>query len=149
MPLLDQDDELTLNTSATIRGQAFTATAIGGRQKGVVGQPRDWGAGEPVFGYVAVTPAAAFNPTTSATIDLVGADDAALTTNQVILSTRTIPVASLLAGKSFGLPALSSGTRRAILGCRVTANGGAATTGALVIGLVQADARPADGFINW
>src|SRR3954469_7138876 len=149
MPLLDQDDELTLNTSATIRGQAFTAPAIGGRQKGVVGQPRDWGAGEPVFGYVAVTPAAAFNPTTSATIDLVAADDAALTTNQVILSTRTIPVASLLAGRSFGLPALASGTRRAILGCRVTANGGAATTGALVIGLVQQDARPADGFVNW
>jgi hypothetical protein len=149
MPLLDQDDEFTLNQSATVKGQLFTATAIGARQKGVVGQPRDWGAGEPVFAYFAVTPAAAFNPTTSATVDIVAADDAALTTNAVVLSTRTVLTAALLASRSFGLPALSTGTRRAILGARVTANGGAATTGALVIGLVHADARPADGFVNW
>jgi hypothetical protein len=146
--LLDMDDELTLNTSATIRGQAFTATAIGGRQKGVVGQPRDWGGGEPIFAYFIVTPAANFNPTTSATVDIVAADDAALATNAVVLSTRTVLTAQLLAGRIFGMPALASGTRRAILGARVTANGGAATTGALVIGLVAQNARVQDGFVN-
>src|SRR3954464_14811887 len=116
--LLDLDDELTLNQGATaaLKGQLVTATAIGGRQKGVVGQPRDWGAGEPVFAYFAVTPAANFNPTTSATVDIVAADDAALSTNAVVLATRTVLVASLLAGRIFGLPALASGTRRAILG---------------------------------
>jgi hypothetical protein len=149
MPLLDMDDEFTLNQSATVKGQLVTATAIGTRQKGVVGQPRDWGAGEPVFGYFAVTPAAASNPTTSMTVDIVAADDAALTTNAVVLSTRTVLTAALLAGRSFGMPALSTGTRRAILGCRFTPNGGNATTGAYVCGLVQADARPADGFVNW
>lgn len=146
--ILDQDDEFTLNQSATIKGQLVTATAIGGRQKGVVGQPRDWGGGEPIFAYFAVTPAAASNPTTSMTVDIVGADDAALSANQVILSTRTVLTAALLAGRIFGMPALSSGTRRAILGCRFTANGGAATTGAYVCGLVAQNARVQDGFVN-
>jgi hypothetical protein len=146
--LLDQDDELTLNQGATTKGQLFTATAIGLRQKGVVGQPRDWGAGEPIFAYFFVTPAANFNPTTSATVDIVAADDAALATNAVVLSTRTVLTAQLLAGRIFGMPALASGTRRAILGARVTANGGAATTGALVIGLVAQNARVQDGFVN-
>lgn len=149
MPLLDQDDEFTLNQSATVKGQLVTATAIGGRQKGVVGQPRDWGAGEPVFAYFAVTNAAASNPTTSMTVDIVAADDAALTTNAVVLATRTVLTAALLAGRSFGIGALAAGTRRAILGCRFTPNGGNATTGAYVCGLVQADARPADGFVSW
>lgn len=146
--ILDQDDELTLNQSSTIKGQLVTATAIGGRQKGVVGQPRDWGAGEPIFAYFAVTPAAASNPTTSMTVDIVSADDAALATNAVVLSTRTVLTAALLAGRIFGMPALASGTRRAILGCRFTANGGAATTGAYVCGLVAQNARVQDGFLN-
>lgn len=146
--LLDMDDELTLNQSATIKGQLVTATAIGLRQKGVVGQPRDWGAGEPVFAYFAVTPAANSNPTTSMTVDIVAADDAGLTTNQAILSTRTVLTAQLLAGRLFGMPALSAGFRRAILGCRFTANGGAATTGAYVCGLVAQNARVQDGFLN-
>jgi hypothetical protein len=146
--LLDMDDEFTLNQSATTKGQLVTATAIGGRQKGVVGQPRDWGAGEPVFAYFAVTPAANSNPTTSMTVDIVAADDAALATNAVVLSTRTVVTASLLAGRIFGMPALASGTRRAILGCRFTANGGAATTGAYVCGLVAQNARVQDGFLN-
>jgi hypothetical protein len=139
---------LNQGPTAALKGQLFTATAIGGRQKGVVGQPRDWGAGEPIFAYFIVTPAANFNPVTSATVDIVAADDAALATNAVVLSTRTVLTAALLAGRIFGLPALASGTRRAILGSRVTANGGAATTGALVIGLVAQNARVQDGFIN-
>jgi hypothetical protein len=148
--LLDLDDELTLNQGATaaLKGQLVTATAIGGRQKGVVGQPRDWGAGEPIFAYFAVTPAANSNPTTSRTVDIVAADDAALTTNQAILSTRTVVTAQLLAGRLFGMPALSAGFRRAILGCRFTPNGGAATTGAYVCGLVAQNARVQDGFLN-
>jgi hypothetical protein len=146
--ILDMDDEFTLNQSATIKGQLVTATAIGGRQKGVVGTPRDWGAGEPVFAYFAVTPAAASNPTTSMTVDIVAADDAALSTNAVVLSTRTVLTAALLAGRIFGMPALASGTRRAILGCRFTPNGGNATTGAYVCGLVLQNARVQDGFVN-
>lgn len=146
--LLDMDDEFTLNQSATTKGQLVTATAIGGRQKGVVGQPRDWGAGEPIFAYFAVTPAANSNPTTSMTVDIVAADDAALTTNQAILSTRTVVTAQLLAGRLFGMPALLAGFRRAILGCRFTANGGAATTGAYVCGLVAQNARVQDGFLS-
>jgi hypothetical protein len=66
-----------------------------------------------------------------------------------VLSTRTQAVATLLAGRSFGMPSLQAGFRRAILGCRFTPNGGAATTGAYVCGLVRKDARPQDGFINW
>lgn len=149
MPILDMDDEFTLNQSATIKGQLVTATAIGGRQKGVVGAPRDWGAGNPRFAYFAVTPAANSNPTTSVTVDLVASDDAALSTNAVVLSTRTVLTAALLAGRSFGMPSLQAGFRRAILGCRFTMNGGAATTGAYVCGLVRTNARPQDGFINW
>ena len=146
--LLDMDDEFTLNQSPTIKGQLVTAQAIGGRQKGVVGQPRDWGAGEPVWAYFAVTPAANSNPTTSMTVDIIGADDAALATNPVVLSTRTVLTASLLAGRIFGMPALSSGSRKAILGCKFTPNGGNATTGAYVCGLVLQNARVQDGFLN-
>lgn len=149
MPILDQDDEFSLNQGATTKGQLVTATAIGGRQKGVVAQPRDWGAGNPRFAYFAVTPAANSNPTTSMTVDIVAADDAALATNAVVLSTRTVLTAALLAGRSFGLPSLQAGFRRAILGCRFTPNGGNATTGAYVCGLVRTNARPQDGFINW
>lgn len=149
MPLIDFDDQLTLDQSSTVKGQLVTATAIGGRQKGVVGQPRDWGSGESVFAFFAVTNAAPSNPTTSMTVDIVGADDAALATNAVVLSTRTVLTAALLAGRSFGMPNLQAGNRRAILGCRFTPNGGNATTGAYVVGLVQQDARPADGFVSW
>jgi len=144
---LDFDDELTLNQSATVKGQLVTATAIGGRQKDAL-KARDWGAGEPVFAYFAVTPAAASNPTTSMTVDIVAADDAGLTTNAVVLSTRTVLTAALLAGTIFGMPALSAGTRRRFLGCRFTPNGGNATTGAYVCGLVMTDARVQDGFVN-
>lgn len=149
MPILDQDDEFTLNQNATTKGQLVTVTAIGGRQKGVVAQPRDWGAGNPRFAYFAVTPAAASNPGTSMTVDIVAADDIALSVNSVVLSTRTQAVATLLAGRSFGMPSLQAGFRRAILGCRFTVTGVAATTGAYVCGLVRANARPQDGFISW
>src|SRR5947209_5286378 len=102
LPLLDMDDEFNLNQSATLKGQLVTATAVLGRIKdaqagwpgpaaavatfGTAAAPlvfrrRDWAAGELVVPYFAVTPAAAFNPTTSAQVDIIAADNADLVTS--------------------------------------------------------------------
>jgi len=137
--LLDQDNEFT-----TVGGQAVTAAAIGTRVEDG-GQPVDWGSGEEIHPYARVTGTAASNPTTSMTIDIVGADNAALTTNPVVLSTVTVLTAALAANSLHRMPALLPGTSKRYLGAKFTPNGGNATTGAYVVGLVDRLGRPCDG----
>jgi hypothetical protein len=137
--ILDYDDELT-----TAAGQAVTATAIGTKVKDA-GAARDWGAGESVTPYARVTATAASNPTTSMQIDFIGADNAALTTNPVVLSTKTILAAALLASSVHSFPPLLAGSNKRYFGVKFTPVGGNATTGAFVAGLVDRTARPQDG----
>jgi hypothetical protein len=139
MPILDYDDELT-----TAGGQAVTAAAIGTRVKDG-GAAKDWGSGEELYAYARVTGDAASNPTTSMTIDIVGADNAALTTNPVVLATATVPVAALTANSLHRLGCLKGGSNKRYLGVRFTPNGGDATTGKIKVGLIPESARPQDG----
>ena len=140
--LLDRDDEFTTDQSGTLKGQLVTATAIGTRQK-YSANARDWASGEVVTPYVKVTDVAAFNPGTSCVVTIEGADDVGLTSNAVVLSTKTL-TGTQAAGTIFHMPALTPGTRKKFLGCRFTVTGNA-TTGALICGLVDKDARTQDG----
>jgi len=141
--ILDYDNELTSNQSATLQGQLVTATAIGGK---VIdgGTSKDWGAGETLVPYFKVTGAAASNPTTSMTVSIETSDAVGITSSTV-LSTVTVLAASLTAGSIHAMPPLKAGAKGRYLGCRFTPNGGSATTGALVVGFVDKDGRPQNG----
>jgi hypothetical protein len=142
--ILDYDNELTSRSGTTSAdGQAVTATAIGG--KVIDGKAaKDWGSGEALVPYFKVTSKAASNPTTSMTVTIEGADNAALSTNAVVLSTRTVLTAALTAGAIFRMPPLQPGVSKQFVGCRFTPNGGSATTGEYVVGFLSdnADASP-------
>jgi hypothetical protein len=138
MAILDYDDELS-----TAGGQAITAAAICGRVKDG-GVARDWAAGEPVFPFMRVTGTAAFNPTTSATVEILAADDALLTENPVVLSTKSILAAALGANTLHPLPALLPGFKKRYLGAKVTPVGGDATTGKVIVGFIEQSARSAN-----
>jgi hypothetical protein len=139
--ILDYDNEFT-----TAAGQAVTAAAIGTKLTDAgSGYTRDWGAGEAVAAYARVTGAAASNPTTSMTIDIIAADNTALTTNPVVLATVTVLAAALTANSVHQVGVLKSGANKRYLGCKFTPNGGNATTGSFVCGLVPAEGRPQNG----
>lgn len=133
--ILDYDDEFT-----TSGGQAVTAAAIGTKVKDAT-NARDWGAGQEIAAYARVTSTAASNPTTSMTIDVIGADNAALTTNPVVLATITVLAAALTANSVHNVGVLKAGAKKQYLGCKFTPNGGDATTGKFVCGLVGEGAR--------
>lgn len=135
--IVDQGDEFT-----TAGGEAFTAAALGTGNVFDAGNAVDWGAGEPLYPYVRVTHDAAFNPTTSATFEIIAADNAALSSNPVTLSTRTVLTASLTADSLHQMPPLLSGSSKRYLGFKCTPNGGNATTGKLIAGLVDKNGRP-------
>lgn len=138
-PILDYDDEMT-----TAGGQAVTAAAIGTRVKDGLGA-KDWGAGEELVPYARVTGTAASNPTTSMTIEIIGADNAALTTNPVTLSSVTKLTAALTANSLHAMPPLAAGSKKRYLGCKFTPNGGSATTGYWKVGFIPRRGRPQDG----
>jgi len=136
--ILDFVDEFT-----TSGGQAVTADAIGTKVKDAgVGYTRDLGRGEPIYPYARITSDAASNPTTSETVDIVGADNAALTSNVVVLSTVTILAADALASTVHQMPPLKGGVQKRYHGCRFVNAGGAPTTGKWIVGLVEKSARP-------
>ncbi|MDB6151461.1 MAG: hypothetical protein JWQ44_2909 [Chthoniobacter sp.] len=119
--------------------QAITATAIsqnvinwgltGVMYGDATNTLRDLGAGGEVPCLVQVVET--FAGLTTLTITLETADDAALTTNAVVLaSSAAIPVASLKAGyKPGGLRFMPSGTMKQYYGLRYTVGGTNATAG--------------------
>ncbi len=139
MPVLDYDDEFT-----TKDGQAVTAAAIGTKVKDG-GAAKDWGAGEPLVPYARITDTADSNPTTSMTIDIIASSTVDLTGTAVVLSTITVLKAALLKNTLHKMPPLAPGTSRRYLGAKFTPNGGDATTGKYVCGLIEKNARPQDG----
>jgi hypothetical protein len=135
--ILDFMDEFT-----TSGGQAVTADAIGTKVKDAgSGYTRDLGRGEPIYPYIRIS-AAASNPTTGETVDIVGADDAALTTNVVVLSSVYLLAAVLLENTVHAMPPLKGGVQKRYHGCRFVNTGGAPSTGKWTVGLVDKSARP-------
>ncbi len=134
--ILDYDDEFT-----TAGGQAVTEAAIGTKVKDALAA-RDWGSGTSVAAYARVTSAAASNPATSMTIDIIGADNAALDSNPVVLATTTVLAAALTASSLHRIGILKAGSSKRYLGCKFTPNGGNASTGKFICSLVQDGARP-------
>lgn len=142
-PILDYDNEFT-----TAGGQAVTADAIGTRVINAV-NAKDWGAGEPVIPYVRITSDAAANPTTGETVDIVGADNAALTTNPVVLSTTYILAAALTANSLHKMPPLAPGSNKQYLGCRFVNTGGAPSTGKWKVGLLPGQSGRVQDGLNY
>jgi hypothetical protein len=148
MPIIDYGDELTYTAGppATSK-QSFIGVAgtaiVGGRVKDGVGA-KDWGAGEILWAIVRIV-TALVGATGGVTFDIVGADNAALTTNPVVFATRTIPAASLLINTVFSIGAILPGSNKRYLGVKMTPLTSNSTAGEAVVALVPPDARPQDG----
>jgi hypothetical protein len=137
MPILDYDDEFT-----TTVAQAITATAIGTKVKDG-GAAKDWGSGEEVDVYMRVTEA--FNTLTSLTVTVEGADNLALSTNPVVLATKSIALAALTLNSLHFIGRLAPGSAKRYLGGRFTVVGSNPSTGKVVMGLKPRGSGPQDG----
>jgi hypothetical protein len=151
MPICDYDDELThtagppATSKQSIVGVAATAIVGGTVKDG--GAARDWGAGELRLAFLRCV-TALVGATGGVQVDIVTADNAALTTNPVVLSTRTIAAAALLANTLHALPPLAAGTRKRYLGVKLTPLATNSTAGEVIVGFMDKDGRPQDG-VNW
>jgi hypothetical protein len=144
----DYQDELTYTvgppatSKQTIVGVAGTAI-VGGKVKDG-GAAGDWGAGSIMKALLRVV-TAVVGATGGIQFDLVGADNALLTTNPVVLATKTIPTATLIlnyVAKLFEVPA---GTRKRYLGIKITPLTTNSTAGEVIVSLVPGeDAAPQD-----
>lgn len=81
-----------------------------------------------VFGVMVDTTAAGTATATSYLIEAIGADDAALTSNVVVLGAITILGAEAKAGPSLEVPIKPYAVDKGFLGIRVTPTGGTAPT---------------------
>lgn len=132
----DLQDEFTTTGSQVCTG----AAAIGTKVKNA-GAAKDWGAGELKVPFVRIDVAS--DVVTSMKFDIIAADDAALTTNAVVLSTITVLTAALTADSLHAMPALLAGYERQYLGCKFTPAGGNGTVGTFICGLSgDKDGRP-------
>lgn len=146
MPILDYIDELTRTAGPPATSQqsyvgAVGVAIIGGRVKDALAA-KDWGSGEvktPYFRNVVAGAGAGF---TGLLVEIVAADDAALVTNPVVLSSQVIPVASLVANELIALPPLKAGSPRRRLGVKLTPQGAASTAGQGIVGFTPRDGRP-------
>lgn len=147
MPIIDYDDELSYDSTnktskQSIVGNAGTAIVLGGVKD--AGAARDWGAGEVLTPY-ARTVDALTGATGGVQVDIVAADNAALSTNPVVLSTITIAEAAFLANKLFAMPPLVAGQKKRYLGVKATPLTTNSTAGSLIVGFMPRDGRPQDG----
>lgn len=145
MPILDAENQFTEPIDSAQGPIIATAVANHVNDSGS-SRGRDWATGEPVFPYLRVKQA--FNNLTSLQVDIIAADANDLTGNPVVLSTKTILLAALLANTLHYLNALAPGTIRRFLGAKFTVNGIAPSTGTVICGLRSRGAMPQDG-VNW
>ena len=147
-------DELTWTASA-ISGLTNSAqtlvlngtTSTGGKVKDNDprnGIGRDWGAGESLIAWFRAT--AALTGGTTFKIDIVGADDNALSVNAVVLATRTWTSASDPIAKDtlWRVGALRPGYRKRFLGSIFTTTGNQ-TAGNGIVGISPETALPQGG----
>lgn len=148
--ILDFNDELSYDASGKTSKQSIVGTAataiIGGRYKDA-GQARDWAAGETKHPYVR-TVDALVGATGGVQVDIVGADNPGLTTNPVVLSTRTITAAEFVANKVYPLPPLTPGTKKRYLGAKFTPLTTNSTGGSLICGFRSKDGAPQQNGAN-
>lgn len=125
-----RDDQLMFSD-----GQAITATA---NSTNVIDlkntAPGILHAGQPVRLDARV--GAAFNNLTNLRVDLVTADNAALSTNPVVLDSATVLLAGLTAGAEISGLQFAQGTAKRYLGLVYTVTGTAPTTGTVSAGLL-------------
>lgn len=135
-----------------LEGELVTAAAF---LSGVIDRlsVSDTGAGEAIYPFAQVaygdgTSGHDFNDggtnaLTSADFVVYGADSLDMGTNAVILSAnKTVLRANLTAGSLIPMPPLTPGIKKRYIGIKVTPNGGPASQGAIVAGLVDRTARP-------
>ncbi len=143
----DFSDELTYTSGGspsskqTVVGNFGTAI-IGGRVKDAgAGYVKDWASGELHAWYVRFYTALA-GATGGLQVDLVAADNAALTTNPVVLATKTIALAAALVNTVHALPRPTPGTRKRFFGVKLTPLTANSTTGEVVVGAPPPDGLP-------
>lgn len=143
----DFGDELTYTSGGSpsskqsIVGNAGTAI-VGGRVKDAgAGYTKDWASGELHRWIVRVVTAVA-GASGGVQFDLVAADNAALTTNPVVLATRTIAAAALLINTLHALPIPNPGTRKRYFGLKVTPLTSNSTAGEIVVEAVPPEGVP-------
>jgi hypothetical protein len=143
--ILDYDDELT-----TAGGQNMDGAASIGTKVKDAGKARDWGAGADVTPYMRITSAADSDVTTSFTVDFIGADDVALTSNPVVLSTKSILKAALTKNTVHRFPPLASGSNKRYFGVKFTPVGGNQASGAkAIVGLMSDPDSGAQDGVNF
>jgi hypothetical protein len=113
------DNFLTLSSAQTVTG----ASAVLSTNAIDLGTARDIGEGEDLYARFQV--GTAFAGLTALTLEVIGADDAAFTTNVLSIVSRTIPVASLTAGArhALELPPLIASLGKRYMGFRYTPTG--------------------------
>lgn len=104
--------------------QALTATALSTSSIDGGSEIRQLGAGEPM-GFALTTDVAADHTTGDETyqVDLVEADDAALTTNLVVIESRILLFSELTAGAKHWIPMPVGRPKRRFFGLRYTLGG--------------------------
>lgn len=148
----DYDDELTRTAGppATSK-QSIVGTAgaaiVGGRVKDSIAA-RDWAAGEPPFLRLQCV-TALVGATGGLQADIVVADDAALTTNPVVIGGRKIAAAALTTGALIPLGSLLPGTSKRYLGLKLTPLTTDSTQGEVIVGFSDQNAGPVDGMNAW
>lgn len=147
MSLIDYSDELTYTVGPPATSKqsivgAFGTAIVGGRVKDG-GGAKDWGAGELIKVLIRVVTAVA-GASGGVQFDVVGADNALLTTNPVVLATRTIPTASLLINTLFSIGVIGAGSKKRFLGVKATPLTSNSTTGEVIVWLAPPDSAPQD-----
>jgi len=140
---VSEDQVLTLNATSALSTYSINlshdtgTTGVTGKGGGV----RDLGEGKELFFNFAITTAVA-SAATSVTFEIVAADNAALTTNLVVLaSTGAVGYASLTAGANIVLPVPPKigSTGKAYIGARYTTAGdNSAGAGKVTTDIVEA-----------
>jgi hypothetical protein len=126
----------TDNDLLVAKAQAITAAALSDKSidLGAAIQP---GVGEPLHPFMRVTSDADLDPTTSLTVEVIGADDAGLSSNVVTLCSKSILKAALVKNSIHYLPPVGLGSAaKQYMGMKFTPVGGNATQGKVTAGFV-------------
>jgi hypothetical protein len=147
----DYQDELTttvgppVTSKQSIVGTAGTAI-IGGKVKDG-GAAGDWGAGETYAARLRCVDALS-GATGGLQVDIVTDSNSNLTTAPVVLATKTIPAASLVANSVFMIGLIQPGTRKRYLGVKLTPLSTNSTTGTVIVFLGNAEDSSPQNRVN-
>jgi hypothetical protein len=147
----DYQDELTYTagppatSKQTVVGNFGTAI-IGGKVKDG-GANGDFGAGETIAVRLR-TVTALLGATGGLQCDLVTADNAGLTTNPVVLATKTLTLAQMVINSVFQLFLIPPGTRKRYLGIKLTPLTANSTAGEVIVWLANAEDSSPQNRVN-